>query len=178
MVSYYAELSKTAIFVSKIFIMKKLISLIILTTFISCNDGDFDVPAFEFSETVSNCGEYLLYVTNASKTETLILNFTNKQISGTEGEKSFEISSSLPVTYRIFEEAIGADYFCQEIPPATPKVVKELTAESGTINITTHLKEGKTDVYEYDISFTNLLFFDKNDERIFFETLNFGTFTN
>jgi hypothetical protein len=157
--------------------MKKLVTLIILAVFTSCNDGDFDVPAFEFSETVSSCGEYLLYVTNSSKTEALILNLTTNEINEIEGTNSFSISSTITITYRIFEDAIGTSYFCQTIPPSSPNVIKELVADSGSVNITTTLTtEEDSNIYTYDISMSDLLFFDGN-ERIFFETLNFGTFT-
>ena len=154
--------------------MKKLIILFIAFSLFSCNDGDFDVPAFEFTETVNSCGEYILYIKNSNSTETLVLTLNSSDLGTTEGETSFEIPTNTTVTYRIFKEGIGETYFCQDIPPATPHVLKELTATSGTVTILTTLES--TDNYSYTINISELLF-DDNNERIFFENLSFGIFT-
>ncbi len=158
--------------------MKKLITLILIIGLTSCNDGDFDVPAFEFTDTVKSCGEYLLYITNANSTEALLLPLTTTQLGTTPGENNYTISSTLNVTYRIFEEGIDTDYFCQSIPPTTPLVLKELIASSGTINIITTEKstDGNITGYTYDITMSELLFMD-NEERVFFENLDFGSFS-
>ena len=163
--------------------MKKILIFLFLFSLFSCSDGDFDVPSFEFSETVSGCGEYVLYVTNSSKKEVLVLNLTKTQLGTSVGEKSFSISktasaSSIKATYRILDAAIGSNYFCQTIPPLTPKVTKELIAESGTVIIKTTevISNNVVTGYKFEISMTDLLFFD-GTERVFFETFNFGTIT-
>ena len=159
--------------------MKKLFTLVIMLLFISCSDGDFEVPAFEFTKDILSCNDYFLFKTSDSKTETIFIAFTNTQFASLVGEESYSVSSSLPVTYRIFNDEIGADYFCQTVPPTTPTVLKELNAEGGSIVIITSEILDTNDAitgYTYDISFKSLLFMDDN-ERIFFETLDFGTFT-
>jgi hypothetical protein len=159
--------------------MKKIFTLIITLFLVSCSDGDFEVPAFEFAETINSCNDYFLYKTSTSKTEVLFTSLSNTQLASKVGEKTFSISSSLAVTYRIFNDGIDNDYFCQTVPPTTPTVLKELEAQSGTIVITTsEILDGNNVVtgYIYDISFKNLLFMDES-ERIYFETLDFGTFT-
>ena len=153
--------------------MKKLITLFLAFSLFSCNDGNFDVPVFEFTDTVNNCGEYILYVSNSDATEVLVLSLNTTHINNEVGDATYSISSSLEVNYRIFEDGIGTDYFCQSIPPITPIVVKELTAESGTIHITT---AESSNGFTYTITFFDLLF-NNNEERILFETLNFGVFT-
>jgi len=157
--------------------MKKLITFFLTLSLFSCNDGDFDIPSFEFTDTVNNCGEYILYKKNSNSTETLILTLGTTQISSTVGEVSYAVSSSLEVNYRIFEDGIDNNYFCQAIPPSTPKVLNELIAESGSITITTteNLTNGLVTGYSYDIAISDLLFND-NGERIFFESLYFGVF--
>ena len=163
--------------------MKKIIILFIAITLFSCNDGDFDVPSFEFSETVSVCGEYVLYISNSSKKEVLALNLTTTQLGTTVEEKSFSISktastSSIKATYRILDAAIVSNYFCQTIPPLTPKVTKELIAESGTVIIKTTevISNNVVTGYKFEISMTDLLFFD-GTERVYFETFKFGILT-
>jgi len=157
--------------------MKKLITFFLALSLFSCNDGDFDVPSFDFTDTVNNCGEYILYKKNSNSTEALILTLGTTQISNTVGEVSYAISSSIEVNYRIFEDGISTTYFCQAIPPSTPKVLTELVAESATITITTteKLTDGLVTGYSYDIAISDLLFSD-NGERIFFENLYFGVF--
>tara|TARA_R110001583_G_scaffold58714_4_gene174829 strand:- start:3962 stop:4441 length:480 start_codon:yes stop_codon:yes gene_type:complete len=157
--------------------MKKLITLFIAFTLISCNDGDFDIPAFEFTNTVKSCGEYLLFVKNTESTEVLMLSLTNTQLGSTVGEKTYPISTTLKVTYRIFDEKITDTYFCQAIPPATPLVLKELLGIEGTLVINTiaTITNEVVTGYEYDISLKNLLFLD-NNQRIYFESMPFGTF--
>mgnify|MGYP001027000705 FL=1 len=157
--------------------MKKLITFFIAFTLLSCNDGDFDVPSFEFSEDVNSCGETLLYRLSPDKTEVILLTLTSTQLGTTVGEKSYAVSSTLNVIYRIFDDAIDTNYFCQEIPPAAPLVLKELEADKGTIIINTNaviVNEIITG-YTYEISISELLFLD-NNERIFFDTFDFGEF--
>ena len=157
--------------------MKKLITFFIAFTLLSCNDGDFDVPSFEFSEDVNSCGEILLYRLSPDKTEVILLTLTNTQLGTTVGEKSYAISSSLNVIYRIFDDVIDTNYFCQEIPPAAPLVLKELEADKGTIIINTNavIEDEIITGYTYEISISELLFLD-NNERIFFDTFDFGEF--
>lgn len=158
--------------------MKKFIIFFIALSLFSCNDGDFDVPEFQFTDDVNSCDEYLLYIASSEKTETMIMTLTSGQLGTTPGEKSYSISSSLPVIYRIFSEAIGSDYFCQAIPPTTPIVLKELDADSsGNVNIiTTEVLDDQTVIgYTYEITISDLLFMD-GSERIYFENFTFGTF--
>jgi len=156
--------------------MKKIITLFLAIALLSCNDGDFDVPEFEFTETLNHCGEYVLYKTNDTSTEVIVLTLNPTDLGTIEGEKSVTIPSSVSIIYRIFDEGIDSDYFCQEIPPSTPLIIKELVAQSGTVNITTTkiLTDDVVTGYSYTIAISNLLFNDI-DERILFESFDFGT---
>ena len=156
--------------------MKKLITLFITISLLSCNDGDFDVPEFEFSETIKTCGEYIIYRTNTENTEVIILNLSPSNLGTVEGDKDVNLSSSVTIHYRIFDDAISDNYFCQNIPPATPILLKELIAESGTLHITTTAIKSETNEitgYNYSITISDLLFNDIK-ERIFFESFDFG----
>lgn len=156
--------------------MKKLITLFITISLLSCNDGDFDVPEFEFKETVKTCGEYIIYRTNEGDTEVIILNLSSSNLGTVEGDKDVNLSSSVTIHYRIFDDAISDNYFCQNISPATPILLKELIAESGTLHITTTAIKSSTEEitgYKYSITISDLLFYDIK-ERIFFESFDFG----
>jgi hypothetical protein len=159
--------------------MKKLLILFLAFTLNSCNDGNFDVPSFDFTETVNSCGTYILYRTNTDKKEVLTMVLSSNEINTNEGTKTYTISNSTPVNYRIFDSAIGTDYFCQTIPPTSPNVIKNMDATSGEINITTTANfddNGVIASYTYDISLTNLLFDDASG-KIFYETYYFGKIT-
>jgi hypothetical protein len=159
--------------------MKKIVILFLAIVLNSCNDGNFEVPSFEFTETINSCGAYILYRTNTDKTEVLTLVLSSDEINTIVQTKPYSISSATPVNYRIFDSAIGTDYFCQTIPPASPNVLKELSATSGEINITTTANADDNGVivsYTYDITLTNLLFND-NTGKIFYETYPFGSIT-
>lgn len=157
--------------------MKKIIPVFIALFFIACNDGDFDTPEFEFTDTVNDCGEYILYVTNSNGTETLVMTLINNELGTTVGESSFPVSSTLEITYRLFDVGITSAYFCQDIPPTSPKVLTELNAESATVNITTSeiITNNVVTGYSYEISISDLLFID-GSERIYYESFPFGTF--
>jgi hypothetical protein len=163
--------------------MKKILTLLLIFSLSSCSDGDFDVPSFEFTDTVTSCGEYVLYVTNSGKTELLALSLVKTHLGTTVGEKTIALgasaaTTSIKATYRILDSEFGTDYFCQNIPPTEPKVTKELIATSGNVTIiTTQVLTGTAITgYKYEISLSELLFFDGTD-RVYFETFPYGSIT-
>lgn len=157
--------------------MKKIILVLLSLTIFSCNDGNVSEPIFDFNATISSCGTYILYRTNTDKTEALILNLSESALGTTEGTETLNLGSN-NIYYRVFDSAIGSDYFCQDIPPSTPSVLKDLVASSGTITITTTANYENNIVvsYTYDISLENLLFND-GDNSIIYETYDFGSLT-
>jgi hypothetical protein len=171
-------LYKTIIFASKVERMKKTILLLCLSIGLlsGCNDGDFDVPAFEFTEELHTCGTYVLYRTSASNTEAIIMTLSSSSLPKISGEKTLDLTETNSVSYRIFSEAIGSNYFCQDIPPVEPYILKELHASGGTIRIVTEeiLSNGTLSGYAHTVRVENLIFAD-GEERILFETFLFGT---
>lgn len=158
--------------------MKKFLFFILSITLLSCSDGDFDIPAFDFEDNVSICGEYTLYRTNSDDTEAIALTMTTSDFTTTVGEEEFSVATSRAITYRVFDDGIGNNYFCQDIPPITPNVLKELTATNGTIIVTTILgiDDDPDAGYTYTITVKDLVFSD-GDSQIVFETFNFGQIT-
>ncbi|HSQ45416.1 MAG TPA: hypothetical protein VLM44_00710 [Lutibacter sp.] len=154
--------------------MKKLLILFLAFTLNACNDGDFDVPVFEFTEKVNKCGEFVLYIASTNSTEVLVLTLP-KTALGTSPTVSLPISATVTATYRIFDKGITSTYFCQSVPPLEPKILKDLKADEGTVNIaaTEILANGVVTGYSYVITISNLNFND-GEERIFFESFNFG----
>lgn len=175
MVSFGDDLPKTVIFALKLSLMKKLLILFLAFTLNACNDGDFDVPVFEFTEKVNVCGEFVLYIASTNSTEVLVLTLPSTAL-GTAPTVALPISATVTATYRIFDKGISANYFCQDIPPLEPTILKDLKADAGAINIaaTENLANGVVTGYSYEIVISNLNFND-GKERIFFETFYFGT---
>lgn len=175
MVSINVNKPKTAIFALKLLLMKKLFILFLAFTLNACDDGDFNVPAFEFTEKVNSCGEFVLYKTNTKNTEVLAITLPSTAL-GTAAPVAFPISTTVTATYRIFDVGIGVNYFCQAIPPMEPKILKELKADGGTVNIvaTEILTNGVITGHNYEITISKLSFND-GKERVFFENFNFGT---
>ena len=178
MVSIGDDLPKTVIFALKILLMKKLLILFLAFTLNACNDGDFDVPAFEFTEKVAICGDDVLYITSTNSTEVLVLTLPSTAIGTIPKTQSIPISATVTATYRIFDVGIEANYFCQDIPPSEPKIVKELKADGGTINITTTevLTNAVVTGYSHVITISNLNF-GEGEDRIYKENFDFGTLT-
>ncbi|MGV8945715.1 MAG: hypothetical protein ACOH1N_04750 [Lutibacter sp.] len=158
--------------------MKKLLFLFLAFPFYGCNDGDFDVPSFIFTEKVNSCDNAVLYITSTKSTEVLVITLPPTALGKTPKVESFPVSTSVIVTYRIFDVGIGSNYFCQAIPPSEPKIIKELKADGGTINITTTevLTNDVITGYSHEITISKLSFND-GKERIYFENFDFGTLT-
>ncbi len=110
---------------------------------ISCNDGDIILTSFDFDETnLENCGGpggYLFFNLNSAGTESLTLRL------GTNDEL-FLVSDTLTTTldgtsnfvnYRLFDDVVTANYFCNEVPPTSPNVTTEYFADSGTSTLIT-----------------------------------------
>ncbi|MDV7188087.1 hypothetical protein R3X25_12410 [Lutibacter sp. TH_r2] len=169
--------------------MKKiLIYTLILLTFITCSEGDIDIPTFDFEDTITSCDDSVFYITNDDETEALVLTLSDSDFEEVDGNtETISISTSNTLVYRIFESEIDSDYFCQDVPPTTPSVLKEYNAESGYITITTtettDFDEDSDDIvvqtrtFEHEITFQDLVLYDEDNTTLTFETFDFGEIT-
>jgi len=117
--------------------MKKITLILIFLFTLSCDDGNFDIPEFEFASisTINNCDDVdvVLYKINGS--ETLIIEIDPKlgADDGTflthiwDDTTPFTVSETgaNKIIYRILDDTPTKDYYCQNIPPTTPAVVDE-----------------------------------------------------
>ena len=116
--------------------MKKVFLLFTISLFLTqCDDGDFDEPSFVFDNNINECGDLIIYNIGEDNSEALILdvNFTNTDniFYTTERENEvFDLSNR--ISYRVFDGAVTSSYFCQNIPPTSPKVVNKWSG-SGTL---------------------------------------------
>jgi len=165
--------------------MKNFIVLCFLALFYSCNDGDLQIETIDFDSVgISNCeatvttSSTIFFKLNDK--ESLILELQSGVLKNEVSSE--EITSLVPsqsqVTYRVFSDNVGSDYFCDDIPTTTPLVIEEIEAEDGEILVTTTLAEGTTDTFEHAIRLSGITFITSQDERITdLQISEFGTVT-
>ena len=136
--------------------MKRLFAFFLLLLSLSCDDGNFDVPEFDFSsiDNIGDCSDVVLYKINEN--ETLIIEIAPNLSSTTEEtflthdwgidgqEFAVSTSSKNKITYRTLSEKPTTNYFCQNIPPTSPKVINEWVG-TGFIVVTTDFSEDDND---------------------------------
>jgi len=168
--------------------MKKLVLVLVLLGFMSCDDGDLTVETLDFdSATISSCttspGVELLFKIN--DVDALILELPSTLLINTVTEIDTPRTAAFTAAnanayYRSFNTSITSSYFCDAIPPAGVSVSLEYEASSGTIEVITVAvdsdEDGVADSYEHTITLLNVVF-DNDGESIIDENFEFGTFT-
>lgn len=165
--------------------MRKFWILLILFSFVSCDDGDITLQSFNFSEqTVQKCSEnYLIFKTKNN--ELLLIQLTEALyneafIDEPTGDtpRTISVTSSNPIIYRMYSGDITATNICSELAPAVPTVSNEWTATGGTIQIESNPIYDESDNtiivgYTHNIVFLNINF-EGNGESFSFESYIFG----
>jgi len=135
--------------------MKKYLLFLLAISILSCDDGNIDIPEFDFSNaTINDCGDLVLFKINEN--ETLIIELNQDNIDDTfftqeRDNDSFSLTEtgSQTITYRTFDAKPTTSYFCQNIPPTSPSIINEWNG-SGTLNVTTIMTEDDEDTVEED----------------------------
>ena len=168
--------------------MKKFFGFIVLLFLInSCNDGDVAVQDISFESVGGlSCGN-LTYKIKGN--EVLILNiaaeekaFQNDQTLS-NAPKIYIIGEKNSVTYRAYNGVPTGNNFCGALPPASPIVIEEWTAISGTIEVSTTLIKTITETtnaetitgYNHLVLLKNITFKKPNGEQ-FYEEFRFGNY--
>lgn len=131
--------------------MKNVFCLVIVAfLLISCDDGDLIVTDFNFdNKKLQWCedsdSQVLFNLNNDQVHEAIAFRFSldneNPQfLVSEEGETTIPLSSENQIIYRVFDGEVESSYFCNAIPPVSPKVVEEYrTTSGGEVLITTSL---------------------------------------
>ena len=121
---------------------------------VSCSDGDLIVTTFDFEDgTLNLCGDtetkVFYNINNENINETLSFKTTRNAFGYSQAFKDsisnlnltaitnnttpiiIQISSSNEVIYRTYDGEVNSNYFCNEIPPSTPKVLDEYKSVPG-----------------------------------------------
>ncbi len=117
--------------------MKKIIALLFCVLIVSCDDGNFDLPAFDFGETVYDCdvisNKYVVF--RLASAEAIIVTLTTQQIKNEVTIDPIEVPiSATNVIYRTFDAEISTSYFCEAIPPIEPGVLAHWNGVAGSSN--------------------------------------------
>ncbi|MGB5362692.1 MAG: hypothetical protein WBN17_05255 [Aureibaculum sp.] len=153
-----------------------LFSIILL----SCDDGNFDTPDFDFSSGIKNCGDLVLYkIGTTNNNEALILNISGSDFKNVEGTVSLTIGSARTVTYRVFDDTVDSNYFCQDVPPTTPTTIQNWIG-TGSIKITTTEEVDEdnigTGVFTNQINLINLVITNDSEGKLSFNDYDFGVY--
>ncbi|WP_028375181.1 hypothetical protein [Leeuwenhoekiella sp. MAR_2009_132] len=137
--------------------MKKYLFLVCSVLFFeSCDDGDLIVTSFDFTDLAINyCStvtldnndtaitNYIFYKINSDTNESLAFTLSTSdpilEAPNSSGAYTYNLGSSADsfISYRIYNGAVDADYFCSKIPPATPTVNEQYISDEGTLTIVT-----------------------------------------
>ena len=162
--------------------MKKLLIFFLCVGFWSCDDGDLDIPAFEFEEEVYNCevkeNSYTLFRLGVSEGIIVTLPSDVFKLEVTIAPIEVAITSK-NVVYRTFSSAVSPSYFCNDIPPVTPTIKSNWTGAPGDSNkilIESIEERDNLDAligYRQIITFQNLRV-ENGNEYMSFEEGDFG----
>jgi len=164
--------------------MKKLLFLVLSLVLFSCDDGDLQIETLDFDsiDTIESCNDVsvntqnLLFKINGD--EALIIELPNGLLKNetTTNDIVSEVPSNTKITYRIFSENVSNSYFCDDVPPVSPIVTEEISAEDGQVFITTIAVDDTT--YEHTIRLSGISFVTESGSRITDLQINeFGTVT-
>lgn len=137
--------------------MKKILAALIFTfIFYSCDDGDITVTSFDFEDSNLQLCEIgdkkVLWVVKSQdvfesmslelKDDALRDNLDERILTTNVGGDPIEIelneANNNRLVYRIYDgEVKGNEYFCQAVPPASPRVKEGYVSGGGTVIITT-----------------------------------------
>lgn len=125
--------------------IKNIVALLFfIGIFVGCDDGDIIVTTFDFdSETqLTLCGENttkVIYAINNEPIESISFNFEEEDFDGVffdtipnQPPRSITLDNNNKLIYRTYSaEITQGNYFCNEVPPSSPRVLEEYTSTNG-----------------------------------------------
>lgn len=160
--------------------MKKILGLLVCAfIFNSCDDGDIALENFNFdtSAAVKDCTINNDLYFKIKNNEALILkvpaeSFVN-EVTPADTPRKLIINSTNLVIYRLFNGTVSSDYFCTDIPPASPIVSDEWNALEGVQDVSGIIEITTTEILNPDT-----LVLTGYNHRIVFRNITFANDTN
>ena len=169
--------------------MKRILCLLSLLLFITaCDDGNLTVDVIDFSDVAAQKCSAKDVIYKIKDSEMLFIEipgatFTeNETLLGAPIE--VPISSTVKVTYRKYASTVTSLNICPTAPDATPNLIEQWKATSGTIQITstavksTDLTDNSSRItgYIYNIVFKNITFQKPTGPQVY-TTFVFGNYS-
>ncbi|NJB72357.1 hypothetical protein GGR42_002848 [Saonia flava] len=152
--------------------MKQFLFFCLLTSLISCDDGDLQIEVLDFDDsTIQQCESNVTTATRIffkiNDDEALILNLQNGLLKNevSDGVITSAVPGQSKITYRIFSDNVSKNYFCDAIPLAEPTVTDEIEAEDGEVRITSVLDEDGIS-FKHKIELSGISLVTENGDRI------------
>ena len=153
-----------------------------------CDDGNLTLETISFEKATTQSCSTNNIIFKLKEKEALLLElpentFVNEPTpSGTPTLINID-NKTHRVVYRFYNGNVSSDNICNTIPPATPFVTDQWTAESGTIQIittpvkTTNTSDNSTRItgYNHNITFKNITFSRTGGNQVY-ETFPFGDY--
>ena len=141
--------------------MKKIFAALLFSfALYSCDDGDITVTSFDLEDSnLTPCeidGKKVLWVVNNEDVyESMSLELDDSRLNDTITDAlTLNVEDTLTINlggesnsrnrlvYRIYDGEInGGEYFCQGVPPGSPRVLEEYVSAGGTVTITTSFND-------------------------------------
>lgn len=148
--------------------------------FFACDDGEIVLKDFDFEaiplQTCGPAGNYVFYKVNNTSFESLSLKFANGVYLYPEPHtSSFPLNNStIYVNYRRYDGRVENNYFCNSVPPSSPKIIDEYTAVSGEVIFEVTFREEENKLYKDVHLILKDVLLNKEKEQIILQTLDFG----
>lgn len=139
--------------------MKKIFAALLFSfALYSCDDGDITVTSFDLEDSdLTLCeidGKKVLWaVNNEDVYESMSLELMDNRLNDTLAQTilTLDVNDSIVINlsgeknrlvYRIYDAEInGRKYFCQGVPPGSPRVLEEYVSAGGKVLITTNFND-------------------------------------
>lgn len=168
--------------------MKRILCLLSLLLIITaCDDGNLTVDVIDFSEVAAQKCSDKDVIYKIKDAEMLFIEIPDETFTEDETLEGapivVAINTTNKVTYRKYDGAVSSLNICPTVPDATPNLMEEWYATSGTIQITataiktTNTTDNSTRIsgYTYNIVFKNITFQKPSGPQVY-ETFNFGNY--
>lgn len=169
--------------------------LLLIITATSCSDGDIILTNFDFEnvslETCENGKSRVFFKRKTQSPESMALSLPNTDSLYYKADTlEYRLDGNTTrLFYRMHDDIVTANYFCQSIPPSDPKTLQEYVSDAGTATVyvvikNSNIEEGKPlDSYPYTlttevhVSLNNIVLYNGKETTII-ENMSLGTIKN
>lgn len=148
----------------------------------ACSDGELQFETVDFDQAqLEYCGSPTIQTElffKLNERDALILELQSGLLKNEVSADTLrsEIPGQSQLYYRFLSDEVTTAYFCNDVPPVNPKVVEEVPAEGGTVQIFTTKNPSDTTQFEHNILLKGVSFVNKEGERLTnIAVENFGT---